>query len=701
MSTPSKMNRRTFLKTSALAGAGLVLGFYIPLTDKRVSALGPTPTPTPGAELDQFKPNSYLKIDPDGTITVVCPRTEMGQGLRTLAAILIAEELDADYTKVHVENAGVESAFGDQSTGGSESTRTMHSPLRQAGARARTLLIAAAAEKWGVDAATCRTENSVVYGPESDQQLSYGELAPLAAGKQPSGLPQMKSADKFKIIGTRKPLIDTPILANGNAKYTPDIRLPQMLFAVVARCPVFGGSTASFDATDAKAVPGVRHVVQIDSGVAVVADNTWAAIRGRAALKITWNEGKGADRSTESIRKQLVDNVTAKLKNDKESDKAAKSIEAIYEQPYMAHATMEPMGCVADIRADSGEVWAPSQDRRGALSMASRGSGLPQSKITVHVPFIGCGWGRRLGNDYVFEAAQISKSVGVPISLFWTRTDDMQHDLYRPVTYHVLRGGLDAQGNPVSWRHMLASQGIGGGASEVASGARNLPYKISPSVDASSLQLGIPVGYWRAVFNTSTAFVNESFIDELATAAGKDPYQYRLGLMSSPRMETVLKLAAEKANWGSTLPAGRGRGIACYSTWDASFVAQVAEVSVDEKGTVTVHRVVCAVDCGRPLNLDAIEAQMEGGILAGMNAALKHEITIEKGQVKQTNFDDYPLVRMKEAPAVEVYVVPSDESPSGIGEMSNPVTPAAIANAIFAATGKRARRLPIRRSDLV
>jgi isoquinoline 1-oxidoreductase beta subunit len=702
MNAKSSMSRRAFLKASGLTGAGLLIGFHIPLLDRRAVASGVSAVEAAKLAADQFAPNAFLQIDTDGTITLMCPRSEMGQGVQTAAAILLAEELEADYSKIRVEQAGIDSAYGNQVTGGSTSTQALYGSVRMAGAGARALLIAAAAQQWGVDPSACHAENSVVYGPAPDQTLTFGELAPLAAQQPVSKkAPKLKPVKSFRIIGTRQPSLDTPKIATGGAIYSGDVRLPNMLYAVVARCPVFGGKAASFDATKANTIPGVRDVVQIDSGIAVVADNTWAAIQGRAALQITWDEGKNAGISSDSIRQQLIDDVTATLVDDEESPDAVIKIESIYQQPYMAHATMEPMSCVADVRPDSAEVWAPSQDRQNALSTAARGSGLSSAKITLHIPLIGCGWGRRLNGDYVLEATQISKLVGAPINLIWTRDDDLQHDFYRPTSYHVLRAGLDAQGKPLTWRHYVSSQGIGGGSSEVGTGTYNLPYKISPTVRAGSQSLGVPVGYWRAVFNTNTAFVNESFMDELAAAAGKDPYEYRLSLIDSPRMEAVLRLAAEKAGWGSALPAGWGRGIACYSTWGASYVAQVAEVSIDADGTVHVQRVVCAVDCGVPVNLDTVEAQMEGGIIAGMSAAFKHEITIKDGRVEQHNFGDYPLVRMNEAPTIEVYVVPSEEIPSGIGEMSNPVTPPAIANAIFAATGKRIRQLPIRKEHLV
>ncbi|MBX3084561.1 MAG: xanthine dehydrogenase family protein molybdopterin-binding subunit [Anaerolineae bacterium] len=693
------MNRRTFLKNSTLAGAGLLISFHVPIYDRRAILAG-VPDANPAQSPEQFVPNAYLRIDADGTVTVMCPRSEMGQGVQTIAAMLVAEDLETDYAAIRVEQAGIDSAYGDQVTGGSTSTQAMYASIRMASTRALGMLIAAAAQQWGVEPAACHAEKGVVYGSTPDQKLTFGELAPLAAQQTAPKMPKLKPVDQFRVIGTRKALFDSPEIVTGKALYTNDVRLPNMLYAVVERCPVFGGSVASFDAAKARAINGVREVVQIDAGIAVVADTTWAAMQGRDALQITWDEGKAAPITTDSIQQQLIDKVTTQLADDKESPDAVTKLEAIYQQPYVAHATMESMSCVADVRTDSAEVWAPTQDRRNALSMAAAGSGLSGSKIKLHIPLLGCGWGRRLNCDYVKEATQISKQVGAPINLLWTRDDDLRHDYYRPMSYHVLRADLDAEGKPLTWRHYVASEAIGGGSSEVASGASSLPYKIRANVRASSLSLGIPVGYWRAVFNTNTAFVNETFMDELATAAGKDPYEYRLSQMNSKRMEAVLKLAAEKAAWGGPLPAGWGRGIACYASWGASYVAQVAEVSVDDRGVVHVHRVVCAVDCGIPINLDSVEAQMEGGIIAGMGMLFKHEITIEKGRVEQHNFRDYPLIRMDEAPAIEVYVVPSTEFPTGIGEMSNPVTPPAIANAIYAVTGVRIRRLPMRAADL-
>ncbi len=700
MNTHSKLSRRGFLKASALAGVGLTLGFYIPPDEKKALALQ-QPLPQPLMNGNEFAPNAYLRIAPDNTITVFVAYSEMGQGVRTSLPMILAEELDADWSKIKIEQAPADYAYGDQVTGGSASIQSSWGALRLAGARARSMIVAAAAKTWSVDATQIRTENSVVYGPKADQKLTYGDLVDLASTMPSENIPKLKDPKDFKIVGKRMPLVDVPDYVTGRAIYVSDVRVPGMLFAVVARCPVFGGKLKTYDATKAKAIPGVRNVVEIDAGIAVVAENTWAAMQGRDALEITWDEGKNAQLSTDVIHAQLKAEVEALLAKDEDTSGAVKQVEATYEQPYMAHVTMEGPASAADIKTDSGELWLAAQDRQAAHSLAGGLSGVSSDKLTFHYPLIGCGWGRRLNVTYTAEAAQVSKQIGAPVNLIWTRDDDIRHDYYRPMSYHVLRAGLDADGMPVSWRHYVASQGIGNGSSEIGTGANGLPYDVSARVFASHDHRGIPVGYWRSVFNTNNGYVDEAFMDELAAAAGKDPYEYRMAQLSdSSRMKPVLKLAAEKAGWGTPLPKGSGRGIACYATWGVTYVAQVAEVSVADDGAVTVHRVVCVVDCGIAVNPDTVESQLEGGIMCGINQAFKHEITVTNGRVDQKSFLDYPLLRIEDAPAIEVYIVPSKESPMGMGEMGNPPTPAAISNAIFAATGKRIRKLPIRKSDL-
>jgi isoquinoline 1-oxidoreductase beta subunit len=694
MSANPTLKRRDFLKLTGLAGAGLVLGFRLPETREEA----PAPDfmimnmAQPTAE---FTPNAFLRIAPDGMVTVVVPRSELGQGVNTTLPMVLAEELEADWEMIRTEQAPPDRAYGDQLTGGSTSIQQNYSPMRRAGAAARMMLIAAAAQTWGVAPESCTAEHGAVLHADSGQKLTYGELVETATTLEApkSNSIQTKDAKDFRIIGTRLASKDFPAIVTGRATYGSDVQLPGMLVATVARCPVFGGRVASFDASAAEAVEGVRKVVQIDAGVAVVADNTWAVLKGREALDITWDEGNNAGLNSADIAQQLKDKA---VQTDLAQDENVKTyIEALYDQPYLAHAPMEPMVCVADVRADGSDVWAPTQDRASAQSAAS-GAGATRP-LTLHVPqVIGGGFGRRIRVDYVGEAVTLSKEVGAPVKVIWTREDDIQHDFYRPVTTHWLRGGVDADGMPVAWEHHIAAASS---LSGVTDGSR-LPYDIDQKTQAHSLTIPVPTGYWRAVYNTNNAFVVESFFDELAAAGGKDPYELRMALLPDGARKTALELAATKAGWGSALPEGWGRGVALFSTWGVTHVAQVAEVSVASDGTVRVHRVVCAVDCGRPVNPSVVEAQMEGGIVFALSAVLHGEITIENGRVKQGNFNDYPMLRIDEMPVVEVYIVDSESDPKGIGEMAGPPISAAVGNAIFAATGKRVRRLPVRPEDL-
>jgi len=696
------MERRDFLHVTGTLTAGLVIGFRIP--DRR----GVAP----------FAPNAWLRIGTDDSVLVIVDRSEMGQGVTTSLPMLLAEELEADWTKIRFEFAPADKAyinqlFGIQGTGGSSSVRAAWKPLREAGAQARTMLIAAAAQTWAVEPSSCRAEAGAVIHAATNRRLTYGGLAQRAAGLPVPAEVQLKDPKDWRLAGKPTKRLDTRFKVNGTAQFGIDVRVPGMLTAVVARSPVFGGTVRTFDATAAKAIPGVRHVVQISSGVAVVGDGYWPAKQGRDVLKVTWDEGPVAQVSSASISSLFAQRATqdgAVARHDGDAvgalAGAAQRVEAVYEMPFLAHATMEPMNCTAHVRAGAVDIWAPTQNQTGVQMIGGQIGGVPPEKVAVHTTYLGGGFGRRFELDFIIEALETSKAAGAPIKVIWSREDDIQHAQYRPANYHQLRAGLDASGRPVAWTHRIVAPSImarmfpqmvkNGLDGEAVEGGVGLPYAVpNVHVDYQLTDTGIPVGFWRSVNNSFNAFAVEGFIDELAAAAKQDPYEYRRTLLANaPRDRGVLELAATKAGWGTPLPAGRGRGIAVYKSFE-SFAAQVAEVSVSPAGDVRVHRVVCAIDCGLHVNPSTIEAQMQGGIVYGLTAALNGAITIENGRVTQSNFHDYQMLRMAEMPVVEVYIVPSNEAPGGVGEPGTPPIAPAVCNAIFAATGKRIRRLPI------
>jgi isoquinoline 1-oxidoreductase beta subunit len=678
MDTKITLSRREFLKVSAAAGTGLLISIYLSgcedsptatpePTESATVAPEPTAIPEPTITSEptvQLEPNAFLRIVSTGAVTIILHKCELGQGVGTTLPMIVAEELDADWSKVSVEQVRVDDIVGKPRTSGSDSTQDLYQPLRWAGAAARTMLVAAAAQTWDVEPETCYTENGAVIHQPTDQRLTYGELVETAAtlSVPRGGNVVLKDPKDFRLIGTSVPRFENTKIVDGSAVYGIDVHIPGMLCAAVARCPVFDGSVAEADASQVGAVPGIQRVVQINSGVAVVADSTWAALQGRRALQVAWNEERNADLSSESIRQSLAERVSPP---DDTND--ANRLEAIYEMPFLAHVTPEPMNCVADVREDSCEVWAPTQNLEDTKLRTVMLTGLSRDAVRVHVPMIGGGFGRRLETDYVEEAVRISKAISAPVKVTWTREDDMQHDFYHPYSYHHISANLD-EPNRLTMR--------------------------------SHESRDIPTGAWRAATNIAPAFVEECFMDEVATALNRDPYELRMELPRYQQLYATLELAATKAEWGTPLPDGWGRGIACWSTWDVTPTAVVLEVSIDDDRTVRVHRAVGAIECGIVINPDIVKAQVEGGIVMGLTAALKGEITLKNGRVQQSNFYDYPLLRFDEMPTIEVYIVPSDRDPSGVGEMGVPPTPPALLNAVFAATGKRIRKLPVRPEDL-
>jgi isoquinoline 1-oxidoreductase beta subunit len=703
-----RITRRTLLKGGLAAGAGLGIGFWIP---------GPR-----AAAGQPFAPNAWIRIDPQGTVTIVNPQSEMGQGTLTSMAMIVADELEADWSRVRVEQGGTDPAFGNpraggaQFTAGSRSIRDLMPVWRRAGAAAREMLLAAAARRWGVPVEEVEADRGRAVHRATARALSYGELVHEAARLPVPQNPRLKSPAEFRLIGTKVPRLDTPDKVTGRAIFGIDVSVPGMLIATVERSPVFGGRLTSFDASAAQGIRGVKAVIPISAGVAVVADSYWAARRGREALRVAWDEGPRARLSSEEIRQAYAQLArqpgrVARAQGDPPAALSAASflLEAVYDLPFLAHATMEPQNCTAHVRRDGCDVWAPTQNQSRTLAEAMRVTGLPRERVRVHTTLLGGGFGRRGEVDFVTDALEISSAVGAPVKVIWSREDDLRHDHYRPATYHLLQAGLDAGGMPVGWVHRIVGPGIlhQRGLPEdqidptMVEGAANMPYDIANfQVEHVQKDFGVPVGFWRSVGASHNAFVVESFVDELAHAARKDPYAYRRALLGrSPRHEAVLELAARKADWDTPPPPGRHRGIAVAFSY-GSWVAQVAEVSVAPEGTVRVHRVVCAIDCGLAVNPDQIEAQMQGGIVWGLTAALKGEITLERGRVQQSNFHDYRMLGIQEMPTVEVHILPSEEPPGGVGEPGVPPIAPAVANAIFAATGRRVRRLPIRAAAL-
>ena len=739
MATAPVVKRRDFLKKSAAGSAALVIGFH----------LSPRAFGDQAKDQEEKTPNpfdAWVRITPDNRVTLVLGKSEMGQGVYTSLPMILAEELCADWKQVRVEQAPTNPKIYDLGTGGSGSVEGSWLPLRQAGAAARELLIAAAAKKWEVGADTCKAKNGYVVHGHPERSFRFGELV-AEASKLP--IPDLhkvplKNPSDFVIVGREVLRLDAAAKSTGSAKFGIDSRVPGMLYAVIARCPVFEGKVASFDATKAKAVPGVRDVFEIKTsgrgasttgGVAVLADNSWAAIQGRKALAVNWDEGPAANESSDELRKQFLENAAKPgknvLRNDGDADAAlsasAKKVEAIYELPFAAHVCMEPMNCTVHIGPDSAEAWVPSQGPQWAQAVIAEIAKLPPEKVVVHTTLMGGGFGRRYHADFVMEAAQVAKISSNPVMVLWTREDDMQHDFYRPASYHRLQGALDGEGKLAAWKHFQTSTSIAAkwsqkgaddpGMGEFGSGA-TIPYS-TPNVriEYTLAHSSAPRAWWRSVEHSSSGFVMESFVDELAHASGQNPLAFRLKLigddrkipqfgegredyhpLDTARLKGVLRLAAEKAGWDKPLPQAQGRGIAAFYSF-FSYVAAVAEVAA-HPSSFKVKRLVCAVDCGRVVNPNGVRAQVESAAIYALAATVKDAITVDRGRVVQANFNDYEMIRMNEAPPIDVYLVPSSEDPSGIGEPTVPVIAPALCNAIFNATGKRLRRLPIRGEDL-
>ncbi|HSI45024.1 MAG TPA: xanthine dehydrogenase family protein molybdopterin-binding subunit [Methylophilus sp.] len=713
--------RRDFLKfaatVTATSAGGMILSISLP-------ALSQSKQTQAYSELEASKhvlaPNAFIKIDANGVVTMIMPKVEMGQGVYTSIPMLLAEELEVDVQTVKLEHAPpndklyADAILGAQVTGGSTSIRALWDPMRQAGAVCRSLLISAAAQKWKVDESSCHAASGVVYHNASGRKLGYGELVKVASTLPVPKEVALKDPKDFKLIGTSARRLDTPDKVNGVAKFGIDATPDKVKFAVIATSPVFGGKLISVDDSRALKMPGVLQVVKVDNAVAVIGIHTWAAKRGLGALDIKWDEGKSTDVKTSDLVNDLREAAKkpgAVAKKEGNATKAFKTADkthsVVYEQPFLAHATMEPMNCTVEISATGCDIWVGTQIPTFAQGMAAKTLGIPVEKVRLHNFLIGGGFGRRLEFDGVVQAVKIAKQVKGPVKVIWTREEDIQHDMFRPYYYDRISAGLDANGKPVAWSHRIVGSSImsrfappavkNGVDPDAVEVSADPPYEL-PNLYVDYVRVeprDVPTAFWRGVGPTRGTFVVESFIDELAHLAKVDPVKYRLDLLSkTPRLKTALQTAVSKSDWGKPLAKGKGRGVSVMHAF-GSFLAMVVDVTVNEQGEVKVDRAVCAVDCGLTVNPNTVIAQIEGGAIFGLSAVLHNEITIKHGRVEQNNFSDYRMMRINEAPVIDVHLIKSAEAPGGIGEPGTAAIGAALANAVFSATGKRIRKLPI------
>jgi isoquinoline 1-oxidoreductase beta subunit len=709
MSNEFDKSRREFIRVTAASGSGLTIAMLLGFSRISFSSSHTN---------QNFRPNAWLTIFRDNSVELILSESEMGQGVMTSMPMLIAEELEVDWETIRVLQAPVDPVYGWQGTGGSRSVREGWEPLRQAGATARDMLVTAAAQLWNVTKEECRTQNSEVIHIPTGWRTRYGDLV-LRAAQLP--LPEqvpLKDPKEFRLIGQPVPRLDAPSKVDGTAVFGIDVTIPNMLITTIIHCPVFGGKTRSVNAESALAVDGVRHVVPLESAVAVVADDFWSAYQGKQKLDIKWDYGEKDQNNSEEMQQMLRDAAKSngrvvRREGDVEAALAntARQITADYETSLQAHATMEPMCCTAHVHDGGCDVWAPTQQPTAAQKEAHKWLGTedksvveklrqflkggPEPTVNIHTTLLGGGFGRRNIQDFVGQSVRISKAVKAPVKLIWSREEDMQHDYYNPATHHRLTAALGEDGRLIAWYHRLTG-------SRYAAGAKELPYAIpNIQVEASELDVGVSHGPWRSVAHSYNAFAIECFIDELAIMAKQDPVEYRLALLTgAPRHKRVLELAANKASWGRTLPEGHFQGVALHASF-GSYVAQVVELSIDKRAGIKVHRVICAVDCGICINPDTVKAQIEGAIVYGLTATLKSHISIQNGRVEQSNFDDFPLLRFDEMPQIETFILPSEEQPGGIGEPGVPPIAPAVVNALYAATGARFRRLPILPKDIV